>query len=99
MTNRDTGTVKWFNATKGYGFIEVEGARDVFVHYSGITGDGYRSLEEGALVEFEVVQDALFQRGKAVLLVVEEVGKVLHALRQAGRLSQEAQARALYLPM
>ncbi len=55
MAERQTGTVKWFNATKGYGFITPDGGRDVFVHYSGIRGTGYRSLEEGQRVEFEVV--------------------------------------------
>ncbi len=55
MAERQTGTVKWFNATKGYGFITPDGGRDVFVHYSGIRGEGYRSLEEGQRVEFEVV--------------------------------------------
>lgn len=50
------GTVKWFNADKGYGFIEVDGGRDVFVHYSAILADGYRSLEQGQRVEFEVTQ-------------------------------------------
>jgi CspA family cold shock protein len=49
-----TGTVKWFNAEKGYGFISREGGPDVFVHYSAIEGRGYRSLEEGQRVEFEV---------------------------------------------
>ena len=49
-----TGTVKWFNAEKGYGFIEREGAADVFVHFSAIQGDGYRSLNEGQRVEFDV---------------------------------------------
>lgn len=49
-----TGTVKWFNAEKGYGFISREGGSDVFVHYSAIEGRGYRSLEEGQQVEFEV---------------------------------------------
>ena len=49
-----TGTVKWFNAEKGYGFISREGGSDVFVHYSAIEGAGYRSLEEGQRVEFEV---------------------------------------------
>ena len=48
------GTVKWFNAEKGYGFIEREGAADVFVHFSAIQGDGYRSLNEGQRVEFDV---------------------------------------------
>ena len=49
-----TGTVKFFNAEKGYGFIAREGADDVFVHYSNIAGSGYRSLDEGQHVEFEV---------------------------------------------
>jgi cold shock protein len=49
-----TGTVKWFNAEKGYGFISREGGSDVFVHFSAIQGAGYRSLEEGQAVEFEV---------------------------------------------
>jgi CspA family cold shock protein len=48
------GTVKWFNAEKGYGFISREGADDVFVHFSAIQGDGYRTLEEGQTVEFDV---------------------------------------------
>ncbi|CAC8534721.1 TPA: cold shock protein CspA [Staphylococcus aureus] len=50
------GTVKWFNAEKGFGFIEVEGENDVFVHFSAINQDGYKSLEEGQTVEFEVVE-------------------------------------------
>jgi len=51
------GTVKWFNAEKGYGFIApADGSADVFVHYSAISGDGYKSLDEGASVEFEVTQ-------------------------------------------
>ena len=48
-----TGTVKFFNSEKGYGFLSVEGDEDVFVHYSNIEGDGYRSLDEGQTVEFE----------------------------------------------
>ena len=48
------GTVKWFNADKGYGFIAVDGGRDVFVHFSAIQSDGYRSLEEGQRVEFDI---------------------------------------------
>jgi len=50
------GTVKWFNNEKGYGFIAVDGGQDVFVHYSAIQADGYRSLDEGQRVEFEVAQ-------------------------------------------
>jgi cold shock protein len=50
------GTVKWFNAAKGYGFISREDGEDVFVHYSAIAGDGFRSLEEGQRVEFEVTE-------------------------------------------
>ena len=50
------GTVKWFNAEKGFGFIEVQGEDDVFVHFSAIGGDGFKSLEEGQKVEFEVVE-------------------------------------------
>ena len=51
---KEQGTVKWFNASKGYGFIRREIGEDVFVHYSAIQGEGYRSLEEGARVSFEV---------------------------------------------
>lgn len=54
-TMRITGKVKWFNNAKGYGFIEREGGSDVFVHYSAIQGAGFRSLEEGQPVEFEIV--------------------------------------------
>ena len=50
------GKVKWFNDAKGYGFIEQEGGEDVFVHFSAITMDGYKTLTEGQRVEFEVVQ-------------------------------------------
>ena len=50
------GKVKWFNNSKGYGFIEQEGGNDVFVHFSAILGTGYKSLEEGQQVEFEITQ-------------------------------------------
>ncbi|MBO4981907.1 MAG: cold-shock protein [Lachnospiraceae bacterium] len=52
------GTVKWFNNQKGYGFISDEQGKDVFVHYSGLNMDGYMTLEEGASVEYEVVDGA-----------------------------------------
>ena len=48
------GTVKWFNSEKGFGFIEIEGGKDVFVHSSAIKGDGYKSLDEGQKVQFDV---------------------------------------------
>jgi len=52
------GTVKWFNATKGFGFISVEGQEDVFVHYSAIETEGFKSLDEGQSVTLEVVEGA-----------------------------------------
>jgi CspA family cold shock protein len=55
VAERETGTVKWFNDTKGFGFISRESGEDVFVHFSSIRGDGYRSLEEGKSVECVVV--------------------------------------------
>jgi CspA family cold shock protein len=54
MSARVTGTVKWFNASKGYGFIERQGGPDVFVHFSAIQADGFRSLQEGQRVEFSI---------------------------------------------
>lgn len=56
MADRETGTVKWFNATKGFGFITRDSGGDVFVHYSAINSQGYRSLEEGQRVQFDVVE-------------------------------------------
>ncbi|HUK91332.1 MAG TPA: cold-shock protein [Blastocatellia bacterium] len=53
---RETGTVKWFNATKGYGFIMRENGEDIFVHYSAIQVDGYKTLAEGQRVEFSVME-------------------------------------------
>jgi CspA family cold shock protein len=56
MSEREIGTVKWFNSGKGYGFIEREEGDDVFVHFSAIMSDGFRSLDEGQRVEFSVEQ-------------------------------------------
>jgi len=68
MSERETGVVKWFNNQKGYGFIERDsGGSDVFVHYSAISGDGYRSLSEGERVEFLVEQG---QKGPAAADVI-----------------------------
>ena len=55
MADRFSGTVKWFNAEKGYGFITQDEGSDVFVHFSSITGSGYRTLTEGQRVEFSVI--------------------------------------------
>ena len=62
MADRETGTVKWFNDAKGFGFIERGNGGDVFVHHSVIQGEGFRTLSEGQQVEFEVVQG---QKGPA----------------------------------
>jgi CspA family cold shock protein len=56
VTERETGTVKWFNNAKGYGFIARDSGEDVFVHYSAVEGDGFRSLEENQRVEFGIEQ-------------------------------------------
>jgi len=56
MAERVKGTVKWFNSSKGYGFIQRSGGEDVFVHFQSIMSDGYRSLEEGQQVEFTVAE-------------------------------------------
>ncbi len=62
------GTIKWFNNQKGYGFIEVEGENDVFVHYSAIQKEGFKTLEEGQRVEFEVIEG---NRGPQAANVIE----------------------------
>lgn len=61
------GTVKWFNAEKGFGFIEREDGSDVFVHFSGIAGEGYKTLEEGQKVDFDITEG---QRGEQATNVV-----------------------------
>lgn len=69
MADRVQGTVKWFNAEKGYGFITQEGGDDLFVHYSEIQSTGYRSLDEGAKVEFEITQGKKGLQASAVTVV------------------------------
>jgi cold shock protein len=64
-----TGTVKWFSAEKGYGFISREGGSDLFVHYSAINGSGYRTLEEGQAVEFEVTKGPKGDQAQNVTLL------------------------------
>ncbi len=56
MSERTEGTVKWFNSSKGYGFISHEGGNDVFVHFQSIVGDGYKTLQEGQKVEFTITE-------------------------------------------
>jgi CspA family cold shock protein len=73
MAERETGTVKWFNDSKGFGFIERANGGDVFVHYSAITAEGFRSLAEGQAVEFEVVQG---EKGPAAESVAPVAGGV-----------------------
>lgn len=70
MSERITGVVKWFSAEKGYGFITPEnGSADIFVHYSAIQGNGYRSLDEGTKVEFEVVEGPKGKQANSVIRV------------------------------
>jgi CspA family cold shock protein len=68
MAARTKGTVKWFNGEKGYGFITPEEGADLFVHYSEIQGTGFRSLNEGDKVEFEVTEGRKGQQASAVTL-------------------------------
>jgi CspA family cold shock protein len=69
MADRVRGTVKWFNGDKGYGFITPEEGEDLFVHYSEIQGGGFRSLQEGATVEFEVTQGKKGKQASSVTVV------------------------------
>lgn len=69
MANRTNGTVKWFNSDKGFGFISQEGGDDLFVHYSEIQSSGYRSLDEGATVEFEITQGKKGMQASAVTVI------------------------------
>ena len=69
------GTVKWFNNQKGYGFISDESGKDVFVHYSGLLMDGFKSLDEGASVEFEVVNGAKTRNSDLLPLFIRTFGR------------------------
>ena len=69
MSEKEQGTVKWFNGSKGYGFIEREEGEDVFVHFNAIVGDGYKNLEEGQRVEFSVVQGEKGLQAEDVVLL------------------------------
>ena len=63
------GTVKWFNEKKGFGFIQQEGGPDVFVHFSSIKGDGFKTLAEGQIVEFEIIEDSKGAKAQNVVKV------------------------------
>jgi len=69
MSEKEQGTVKWFNGSKGYGFISREGGDDVFVHFNAIVGEGYRNLEEGQKVEFTVSQGAKGPQAENVVVI------------------------------
>jgi cold shock protein len=69
MAARTQGTVKWFNSDKGFGFISQESGDDLFVHYSEIQSSGYRTLDEGAIVEFEITQGKKGMQASAVTVV------------------------------
>jgi CspA family cold shock protein len=72
------GTVKWFNNSRGYGFVGRENGPDVFVHYSGIAGDGYRTLQEGDRVTFEIVQGPKGPQAATVVKVGSEREQLSH---------------------
>ena len=69
MSDRIVGTVKWFNGSKGYGFLTREGGPDVFVHFSAIQGEGFKNLEEGQKVEFTVEQGPKGPQASNVTLI------------------------------
>ena len=69
MSEKVQGTVKWFNASKGYGFIERAEGDDVFVHFNAIVGDGYRNLEEGQRVEFNIAQGQKGPQAEDVVVI------------------------------
>lgn len=69
MSNREKGSIKWFNETKGYGFITREKGGDVFVHFKAIRGDGYKTLEDGQQVEFTTVQGAKGLQAEDVVIL------------------------------
>ena len=69
MPEKEQGTVKWFNGTKGFGFIERDSGEDVFVHFSAIVADGYRTLEEGQRVEFVVTQGQKGPQAQEVVVI------------------------------
>lgn len=69
MAERETGTVKWFNSVKGYGFIQREQGQDLFVHYSSINSEGYKSLKDGQKVEFVVEEGDKGLQAKEVIVV------------------------------
>ncbi|MBN2423742.1 MAG: cold shock domain-containing protein [Calditrichaceae bacterium] len=69
MSERSTGKVKWFDSKKGYGFISLDNGEDIFIHYSEISGDGFRTLEEGQAVEFNVEDGAKGPVAKNLTLV------------------------------
>ena len=69
MAERETGTVKWFNASKGYGFITRDSGEEIFVHFSSIQSEGYKKLEEGQKVEFSVVEADKGPQAQEVLTV------------------------------
>ena len=69
MSEKQQGTVKWFNGGKGYGFIEREAGEDLFVHYNAIIGDGYRNLDEGQRVEFTIVEGQKGLQAQDVMVI------------------------------
>jgi len=90
----ETGTVKWFNDAKGYGFISRQNGEDVFVHFSAIQSNGFRSLQEGQQVQFDVVQGPQGVAGRECEGAVNHYQQIPQRGRPRGRLSFWEQARS-----
>ena len=86
------GTVKWFNPRKGYGFIATTDGRDIFVHYSSISGDGYKSLAEGDPVTFDVIEGDKGLRAENVIAQGASKGKVESGSKEESESKEESQS-------
>ncbi len=86
------GTVKWFNPRKGYGFIATTDGRDIFVHYSSISGDGYKSLAEGDAVTFDVIEGDKGLRAENVVARGASTGKTESESKEESQSTEESQS-------
>ena len=97
MSAREQGRVKWFNNTKGYGFITRENAPDIFVHYSAIQQDGYRSLREGQLVEFTIGEGPKGIQADDVVLIHDDLLATGGTIKAAWNLVKKLNPKKCYM--